>query len=177
MLACGASHSKVVLLPLGVRPTRWLTQSAVHDSEQRLLVRSRFFGIQVYRRDSNVASPLRVRYRSWWALHPVAELVVDLEPDPSSPKCTVVITSSGLRVGAVIAAMVWIAALLVPLLVFSPLPTRIFFAVMLVLPVISNLFIARLQVRSSLRRLRRTLPPAPGDQSPGAMKSLTGSSG
>ena len=72
--------------------------------------------------------------------------------------------SSGLRVGAAIAVLVWIAALLVPLLVFSPLPTRIFFAVVLVLPVISALFIARLQVRSSLRRLRLALPPAPGDQ-------------
>jgi len=69
--------------------------------------------------------------------------------------------SSGLRVGAAIALLVWIAALLVPLLVFSPLPTRIFFAAVLVLPVISALFTARLQVRSSLRRLRRTLPRAP----------------
>lgn len=151
----------MMLLPFGVRPTRWLTQSAVHDSEQRLLVQSRFVGMQVYRPDSDAASPLRVRYRSWWALHQVAEVVVDLEPDPSSPKRTAVNVSSGLRVGAVIAALVWIAALLVPLLVFPPLPTRIFFAVMLVLPVISNLFIARLQVRSSLRRLRLTLPPAP----------------
>jgi hypothetical protein len=160
MLACGASHSQAVLLPLGVRPTRWLTQRAVHDSEQRLLVQSRLFGMQVYRPDSDVASPLRVRYRSWWALHQVAELVVDLEPDPSSPAGTAVSVSAGLRVGAAIAALVWIAALLVPLLVFSPLPTRIFFAVMLILPVISALFIARLQVRSSLRRLRLTLPPA-----------------
>jgi hypothetical protein len=117
--------------------------------------------MQVYRRDSDVVSPLRVRYRSWWALHQVAELVVDLEPDPSSPTGTAVSVSSGLRVGAAIALLVWIAALLVPLLVFSPLPTRIFFAVVLVLPVISALFIARLQVWSSLRRLRLTLPPAP----------------
>jgi hypothetical protein len=58
--------------------------------------------------------------------------------------------------------LVWIAVLAVPLLVFSPLPTRIFFAVVLVLPVISAVFTARLQIRSSLRRLRLTLPPAPG---------------
>jgi len=117
--------------------------------------------MQLYRPDSDVESRLRVRYRSWWALHQVAEVVVDLEPDPTSPTGTAVSVSSGLRIGAAIAGLVWIAALLVPLLAFSPLPTRIFFAVVLVLPVISNLFIARLQVRSSLRRLRRTLPPAP----------------
>jgi hypothetical protein len=116
--------------------------------------------MQVYRPDSDAVSPLRVRYRSWWALHQVAEVVVDLEPDPSSLTGTAVSVSSGLRVGAAIAALVWVAVLLVPLIVFSPLPTRIFFAVMLVLPVISNVFIARLQVWSSLRRLRVTLPPA-----------------
>ena len=155
-----ASHSGVVLLPLGVRPTRWLTRSTVDESERRLLAESRLFGMQLYRPDSDVESRLRVRYRSWWALHQVAEVVVDLEPDPTSPTGTVVSVSSGLRIGAAIAGLVWIAALLVPLLVFSPLPTRIFFAAVLVLPVISALFTARLQVRSSLRRLRRTLPPA-----------------
>jgi hypothetical protein len=152
----------VLLLPLGVYLTRWLTKSAVHDSEQRLLVQSRLFGMQLYRPDSDVVSQVRVRYRSWWVLHQVGEVVVDLEPDPTSPTGTVVSVSSGLRVGAAIALLVWIAALLVPLLVFSPLPTRIFFAVALVLPVISALFTARLQVRSSLRRFRLTLPPAPG---------------
>ena len=151
----------MVLLPLGVRQSRWLTETAVHDSEQRLLVQSRLVGMQVYRPDSDLLSPLRVRYRSWWALHQVAELVVDLERDPSNPTGTAVSVSSGLRVGAAIAALVWVAALQVPLLAFSPLPTRTFFAVVLVLPVISALFIARLQVWSSLRRLRLTLPPAP----------------
>jgi len=109
-----ASHSGVVLLPLGVRPTRWLTRSTVHDSEHRLLAESRLFGMQLYRPDGDVASQLRVRYRSWWALHQVAELIVDLEPDPSSPTDTAVSVSSGLRVGAAIALLVWIAALLVP---------------------------------------------------------------
>jgi hypothetical protein len=95
-------------------------------------------------------------------LHQQAELVVDLEPDHSSPIGTAVSVSSGLRVGAAIALVVWIAALLVPLLVFSPLPTRVFFAVVLVLPVISALVTARKQVRSGLRRLRLALPQAPG---------------
>ena len=161
MMRRRASHSRAVLLPLGVRLTRWLTRSTVHDSEHRLLAESRLFGMQLYRPDGDVVSQLRVRYRSWWALHQVAGIVVDLEPDPSSPSDTAVSVSSGLRVGAAIALLVWIAALLVPLLVFSPLPTRIFFAAVLVLPVISALFTARLQVRSSLRRLRRTLPRAP----------------
>src|SRR5207247_895939 len=46
-----ASHSRVVLLPLGVRPTRWLTRSTVHDSEHRLLAESRLFGMRLYRPD------------------------------------------------------------------------------------------------------------------------------
>ena len=102
-----ASHSRAVLLPLGVRLTRWLTRSTVHDSEHRLLAESRLFGMQLYRPDGDVVSQLRVRYRSWWALHQVAGIVVDLEPDPSSPSDTAVSVSSGLRVGAAIALLVW----------------------------------------------------------------------
>jgi hypothetical protein len=156
------AHSDVVLIPLGVRQSQWFTPSAVYDSKQRLLAQSTLIGMQVYGPDGDGASRLRVRYRPWWALHQQAELVVDLEPDHSSPTGTAVRVSSGLRVGAAIALLVWIAALLVPLLVFSPLPTRVFFAVVLVLPVISALITARLQVRSGLRRLRLALPPAPG---------------
>jgi hypothetical protein len=40
------------------------------------------------------------------------------------------------------------------------MPTKVFFAVVLVLPVISALITARLQVRSAMRRLRAVLPPA-----------------
>src|SRR5437660_12894180 len=123
-----ASHSRVVLVPLGVRPTRWLTRSTVHDSEHRLLAESRLFGMQLYRPDGDVVSQLRVRYRSWWALHQVAELVVDLEPDPSSPSDTAVSGSSGLRGATPIALLVWMTALLAQLMGSSPFPSRIFFS-------------------------------------------------
>jgi len=44
MMHGGASNSRVVLLPLGVRPTGWLTRSTVHDSERRLVAESAFLG-------------------------------------------------------------------------------------------------------------------------------------
>jgi len=90
--------------------------------------------------------------------------VVNLEPDHSSSTGTAVSVSSGLRVGAAIALLVWIAALLVPLLALSPLPTKVFFAVVLVVPVISALITARLQVRSATRRLRVVLPAASAEE-------------
>src|SRR5439155_25956656 len=95
-----ASHSRAVLLPLGVRPTRWLTRTTVHDSEHRLLAESRLFGMQLYRPDGDVVSQLRVTYRSWWALNQVADLLVDFEPVPSVPTDRVVICSSAFAVGA-----------------------------------------------------------------------------
>jgi len=131
----------------------------------RLLeAQSTLIGMQVYGPSGDGAPRLRVRFRPWWALHQQAELVVNLAPDQSSSTGTALSVSSGLRVGAAIALLVWIAALLVPLVAFSALPTKVFFAVVLMLPVISALITARLQVRSAMRRLRVVLPPASAEE-------------
>jgi hypothetical protein len=156
----GASDSEVVLIPLGVGLMQWLTPRTVTECTRQLEAQSTLIGMQVYGPSGGGAPRLKVRFRPWWALHQQAELVVNLEPDHSRSTGTAVRVSSGLRVGAAIPLLVWIAAMLVPLLAFSPMPTKVFFAVVLVLPVISALITARLQVRSAMRRLRAVLPPA-----------------
>src|SRR5205807_1297352 len=121
---------------------------------------SGYMGMQVYGATSTDNAQLRIRFRPWWELDQQAELVVDLEPDTSHDSRTTVQVAAGLRVGTAILVLVWIAVMLVPLLAFSPLLTKVFFGVLLALPVILVPITARLQVRAAMRRLRVALPEA-----------------
>jgi hypothetical protein len=153
-----------VLIPLGVGLKHWFTKGTVAECRREIKARSSFIGMQAYE-PSGGDSPSRliVRFRAWWLLHQEAELLVDLESDVANAAYTAVRVKAGLRVGTALVLLVWGAAMLVPLLAFSSMPTKVFFAVMLLLPVISVLITAPLQIRSALRRLRIALPPASSD--------------
>lgn len=166
MRVFGESHSEVVLIPLGVARTQWLTPSTVTDCQHQLEAQSSFIGMQVYAPSGDGAPRVRVRFRPWWKLHQQAELLVDLQPNHSSPARTTVSLTSGLRLGVAISLLVWIAVLLAPLIAFPSAPTKVFFALLLVLPVISVLITARLQGRSAIRRLRVALPAVPAPANP-----------
>ena len=68
--------------------------------------------------------------------------------------------AAGLRMGVVISLLVWTAVLLIPILIFGPLPTKIFFGVVLVIPPIFAFLNARTQIRSAMHRLHAALPDA-----------------
>ena len=158
----GRSHSQIVLIPLGIGSKNWLTPGTVGDCRRQIEARSGLIGMQTYA-SSSAPSRLRVRFRHWWLLHQEAELEVDLEPDRAGAAHTRVRVKAGLRMGVAIMLLVWVAVMLVPVLAFSFVPTRVFFLVMLLLPVISVLITAPIQVRSALRRLRVALPEVSTD--------------
>ena len=154
-------QTQAVLIPIGVRSKKWLTPLTVNDCRHEVEARSSaLLGMQVYDAAlpvGNSALRLRVRFRPWWHTHQVGELVVDLKPETDTSH-TAVTVEAGLRVGAVILLMVWAAVVLIPILVFPTLPTKIFFGVVLAFPLISAFINARLQVRLAMHRLRAALP-------------------
>jgi hypothetical protein len=155
--------TQAVVLPIGIRPKKWLTPLTVDDCRHQVEERSSaFLGMQVYDSGShkgNSAIRLRVRFRPWWRLHQAGEVVVDLEPEDGTSK-TEVRVAAGLRMGVVISLLVWTAVLFIPVLIFGPLPTKIFFGVVLVIPPIFAFLNARTQIRSAIHRLHAALPDA-----------------
>lgn len=151
-----------MLIPLGIGSKHWLTPGTVGDCRRQIEARSGLIGMQAYA-SSSVPSRFRVRFRHWWLLHQVAELEVELESAPADAAHTGVRVKAGLRMGVAIMLLVWVAVLLVPVLAFSPVPTRVFFVVVLLLPVISALITTPIQIRAALRRLRVALPEVPSD--------------
>ena len=160
-------HTQGLLIPLGLRSRRWLTPLTVADCRRALEDRSGgYIGMQVYGAAAsthNAGLNLRVRFRPWWELHQQAELAVEIEPDASRDSLTTVRVVAGLRVGAAVLVLVWMAVLLVPFLAFSQLPTRVFFGVVGALPLILAPVTARIQIRAAMRQLRTALPEAPVD--------------
>ena len=112
---------------------------------------------------SSAPSRLRVRFRHWWLAYQEAELEVDLEPDPADAANTQVRVKPGMRMGVAVMLLVWVAVLLVPVLAFSFVPTRVFFVVVLLLPVISALITTQIQIRAALGRLHVALPEVSSD--------------
>ena len=162
------AQARAMLIPVGASSMEWRTPLTVEACYRELQNQSGPLGLQVYGSQSSIRpGPLRVvaRFRSWWYLQQVAELVVDIEPDHKSGSATLVRARSGLRLGVAIVSLVWVAVLLVPLLVFPSVPTKVFFALVLGLPLVSVFINTRLQIRSAMRKIRSALPavPVPAD--------------
>lgn len=163
-MSCPDWQTQAVLLPIGVHSQKWITPLTVNDCRHEVEARSSaVLGMQVYdvgSRTGNSVLRLRVRFRPWWQLHQTGEIVVALEPETGTSQ-TLVRVEAGLRMGVVVSLMVWTAVLLIPILVLGPLPTKIFFGVVLVFPPIFAFLNARSQIRLAMHRLHAALPNAP----------------
>ena len=150
-----------MLVPVGIELQHWFTAKSVADCRRDLKERSGLLGIQVYEATGSAQSPdVRVRYRDWLSLYQEAELVVHLEPTTSDAVRTAVRVTAGMRVGVLISLVAWAGFLTAPLVIFPTVPTKVFFAVVLFLPIASALIITRVQIRRAISEVRMALPRA-----------------
>jgi hypothetical protein len=97
---------------------------------------------------------LKLTVRRWWSLANQAELLVRLRQHDGGTEVEVV---AGLRMGVVLVVVAWAAVCVVPLIVVGTTFAKSFFGLVILLPILSVLVTARLQIRYARNYIRRVL--------------------
>ena len=140
-----------MLLSLGVPTFHLSTRLSPGESQRLLLTGSSFLGVQV---EVGQVGVLKLTVRRWWSLANQAELLVRLRQHDGGTEVEVV---AGLRMGVVLVVVAWAAVCVVPLIVVGTTFAKSFFGLVILLPILSVLVTARLQIRYARNYIRRVL--------------------
>jgi hypothetical protein len=139
------------MLLLGVPTFHLSTRLSPGESQRLLLTGSSFLGVQVEVAQVGV---LKLTVRRWWSLANQAELLVRLRQHDGGTEVEVV---AGIRMGVVLVVVAWAAVCVVPLIVVGTTFAKSFFGLVILLPILSVLVTARLQIRYARNYIRRVL--------------------